>query len=193
MTWWFISISIDLITATVITCAFSVFLCSITFAGALLLQHRHQSASLAARTREVPATQPETSSAVLFVLKGQLMFLLLMQGSEHIGPVASCWICSFVLEFAGQRKDTSINVLLEPPLQPIDYAFLLIVAPALSVPAGGAHGSAAAWLVYLSVCFFWRSSATSVLVPSAFSAAGANSNHVLSLCVSCLPMAVTVA
>ena len=47
--------------------------------------------------------------------------------------------------------------LLEPALGPLDYAFLVVIAPLLCWAVAGARDVSAGWHAYLCVAYFWRS------------------------------------
>jgi len=113
---------------------------------------------------EASSTGPLATSALLFIMKGVLLFLVLIQGSVQLGGAAACWLCGTLIEFAVQVGDSSFRVLTEPQVTPIDIVFFLFVAPALCAPAAGVHGLAAALTLYLCAAFFWRASPSSSLV-----------------------------
>ena len=95
---------------------------------------------------------------LLFTAKGTLLFVLLVQGSTQLGGPIAAWLCALFVERAARRRDPSLNVLLEPALGPLDYVFLLAVAPLLAASVGGTHDDlTAGWHAFLCAAFFWRS------------------------------------
>ena len=96
----------------------------------------------------------------LFSIKSTLLFLALLQTAALLGGPAAAWACALALEARHRSRDSSVRLLVEPALGPLDYVFLLFVAPFLAAPAGGVHGMTAGWFTYACACFFWRSDAS---------------------------------
>ena len=182
MLWTLIQGSTDLMVATIAALGLLAVLPALTFGTAALLhaiRSRTPGGSSGSQSKDNDddgdgSVGALATAALLFVLKGLALFVLLLQASVHLGGAAACWLCAWLLELAARANDSSLRVLMEPPLQPLDLLFLFVVAPALSAPAGGVHGMAAAWLTYLCIGFFWRaaSPATSVAIPMTLAAAG---------------------
>ena len=112
-----------------------------------------------AAARSSPAADDEDPGAggdlMLFVLKGMVLWMVLIQLDAAVGSAAAAWIAAFSLERSS--SDPSIQLMVEPPPRALDYVYLVMVAPLLSAPAGGVHGFSAAWQVFLCAAFFWRS------------------------------------
>ena len=55
------------------------------------------------------------------------------------------------------RRDQSLRVLIELPLDALDCCFGYVLLPCLCAPALALHGFGGAWLAFLSLGFLWRS------------------------------------
>ena len=82
-----------------------------------------------------------------------------MQTSTQCGGPAAAWVVAVVVERAARVRDRSLLLLIEPAPGPLDYLYLLIIAPLLGASAGGMVGLSAAWHAYLCAAFFWRTRA----------------------------------
>ena len=170
---WVVRRLVDFMVAVVVACTLFAILPVLTFAGLALLYYlrspRESAGSSAAAGED--STGALITGVLLFVLKGMLTYVTLLQSSVQLGSAAGCWLSALLIELAVQLDDASLRQLTrEPPLQALDFLFLLIVAPALSAPAGGVHGLAAAWVSYLCAAFFWRAPpSTSVAIPMSLS------------------------
>ena len=161
----------DACVAFIVAIAMLTTLPLLMFASSFLLHlTKSSNKSLTEEVRRAENTGEDTNGegvgqlaggVLLFVLKGMAGSALLLQSSELLGGVAASWLGGYLLELAVHSRDASLLLLVEPPPQPLDVAFLLFVAPALAVPAGSAHGLDGAWHVYLCCAFFWRSSSAS--------------------------------
>jgi hypothetical protein len=96
---------------------------------------------------------------LLFLSKGMVLWILLMQGSAQVGGPASVWACAVVLEKAADMHDPALLKVIDPPPGGLDYVFLLLIAPLLCAPVSMVSGLSAAWHAYLCCAFFWRSRA----------------------------------
>ena len=97
----------------------------------------------------------------LFAVKATVIFLLLLQASMLLGGPAASWAGAFVIERMVRGGDSSLQLLADPPLGPVDYVFLCFIAPCLAAPTAAVHGLAAGWLTFACAAFFWRSDASS--------------------------------
>lgn len=97
----------------------------------------------------------------LFVLalKSMLFFLLLLQAGSLLGGPAAAWALAIAVEKTIQSGDASLALFLEPALGPLDYLFLIGVAPFLAIMSAGVHGVAAGWFTFTAAAYFWRSDA----------------------------------
>jgi len=170
-----VAASFDLMMAILITLALACTLPILTFGTSALLHYLSRPKNASAPVPSPPSEDAAGSLAtgmLLFVVKGLVLFVALVQCSVELGGAAACWACASLIEWAARTNDSSLLVLTTPPLGALDVVFLLLVAPALAAPAGGVHGIGAAWLLYLCAAYCWRASpSSSVTVPMALTAA----------------------
>ena len=95
----------------------------------------------------------------LLALKSMLFFLVLLQAGTLLGGPAAVWVLTLAVERVVRSGDVSLLVFVEPPLGPLDFVFLVGVAPFLAVMSAGVHGLAAGWFTYTAAAYFWRSDA----------------------------------
>ena len=157
---------LDLCIAMGIITGFVVALPLLTLSGGLLTSFVRRFASSSSSTRSsVPRRQSRDEDAggagdlVLFCAKGMVLWMLLMQTSTQCGGPAAAWVVAVVVERAARVRDRSLLLLIEPAPGPLDYLYLLIIAPLLGASAGGMVGISAAWHAYLCAAFFWRTRA----------------------------------
>ena len=153
----------DLCVAAGIFVAFAVLLSVLAIGGRVLLSYYHQPAAPSARAARRNSWEEEVNAGidagdlVLFLLKGTLLWLLLVQGSMQLSSPLAIWACSVLLVRAARQRDRSLILLLEPALSALDYVFLFAVAPLFGSYVGGIYGLSAAWQAYLCAAYCWRS------------------------------------
>ena len=151
---------VDICAAAVVLVGLAITLPALTLASSAARHFMRNRSTTGPSPGSEPTEEPLTHVVVqrllMFIVKGELIGILMIQGSELLGDVATAWLCSSVLELAERRRDPSLKILHEPPWQPLDFVFMLFIAPALCTPAAGVHGLAAAWTQFLCATFFWR-------------------------------------
>jgi hypothetical protein len=95
----------------------------------------------------------------LLALKSMLFFLSLLQAGALLGGPAAAWALALAVEWVVRSGDASLLVFVEPAFGPLDFVFLVGVAPFLAVMSAGIHGLAAGWFTYTAAAYFWRSDA----------------------------------
>lgn len=165
---------VDLCIAAAICVTFLVALLLLTLCGGIMLKFmggkggkddRRRDADAGDESAEAASDESAPGDLFLFLIKGFLLWLLLIQGSTQLGGPVAAWACVRILERAAHQRDRSLQLLLEPPPGPLDAVFLVGVAPLLAFSVGGMHDDFATVGVhaYLCAAFFWRSRASAAV------------------------------
>ncbi len=168
-----LALLVDTFAAGTVVLAAAVVLPILSLACVVALRSA-RSAAGGVSARRPPRRDDEESlpgAYALLALKGLALLVLLLQLNDVLGPLPSAWVATSALEEMRRWRDPSVVALLEPAWGSLDAAFLLLIAPALCVPAGLLHGLSAYWLSWLSCAFFWRSDASATAALSLGAAA----------------------
>ena len=165
-----ISLLVDLCLAVSVCVGFVVMLPLLTLGGDLLAPRlglgggaKEVAVSDVGSREKTASSTVDFGDLVLFLVKGMAVWVLLEQGSFYVGGPIAAWAAAQLLERWARKRDRSMVLLIEPALGPLDYAFLVAIAPLLCAPVAGTAGISAGWHAYICTAYFWRSRASAAV------------------------------